>query len=163
VLEQIQKKICSLETACVQVGQWRESGQSRVIYTNGVFDLLHRGHLTYLAQAADLGTHLIIGINSDASVQRLKGKQRPIFDQDTRYLKLASLSFVDLIIPFVEDTPLLSIEKILPDILVKGGDYLPDEIVGSTAVRSAGGQVLTIPLEKGLSSTAVINKIKKLK
>ncbi len=161
-LEQIKAKVCALEAALTTIERWRQSKASKIIFTNGVFDLVHRGHLTYLASAADLGTHLIIGVNSDSSVKRLKGLQRPIFDEETRCLKLAGLAFVDLVIPFTGDTPLDCIERILPDVLVKGGDYLPDDIVGAEAVRAAGGQVLTIPLEKGLSSTSIIERIKGL-
>lgn len=134
----------------------------KTVFTNGVFDLLHRGHAEYLEKASSLGDILVVGVNSDESVKRLKGDNRPVNTQEDRTYLLASLSFVDYVNIFDEDTPLDLIKIIQPDILVKGGDYHLDQIVGRETVESSGGNVLTIPLIKGRSTTDLINRIKKL-
>jgi len=134
----------------------------KTVFTNGVFDLLHRGHAEYLEKASGLGDILVVGVNSDESVKRLKGDNRPVNTQEDRTYLLASLSFVDYVNIFDEDTPLDLIKIIQPDILVKGGDYHLDQIVGRETVESSGGNVLTIPLIKGRSTTDLINRIKKL-
>jgi rfaE bifunctional protein nucleotidyltransferase chain/domain len=131
-----------------------------IVFTNGCFDILHSGHIQYLAKAAGMGDCLVIGLNSDDSVKRLKGSPRPYLDQDSRAITLAALGFVTAVVLFDDDTPYNLIRKIQPHILVKGGDYKPEEIVGYDIVKSKGGQVLTIPLTEGYSSTNVINKIK---
>lgn len=168
-LDLIHKKIVSLDIACENVRQWKEQSK-KIVFTNGCFDILHRGHITYLAEAADFGEKLIIGLNSDASVKRQgKGADRPINDQDSRAILLAALSFVDLIVIFDTDTPLSLIEELLPDILVKGDDYDAEEldttsrtfIVGSDIVRSYGGSVKTVPVVKGFSTTSMLERIKK--
>lgn len=130
-----------------------------VVFTNGCFDILHRGHVEYLAQAAALGDVLIVGLNSDASVQRLKGPARPLVPQQDRALVLAALSMVDYVTIFEEDTPLELITALEPDVLVKGGDYRPEEIVGREVVEARGGRVLTIPLVPGRSTTGLMEKI----
>ncbi|TSD67934.1 D-glycero-beta-D-manno-heptose 1-phosphate adenylyltransferase [Inquilinus sp. KBS0705] len=142
-----------------QIKVWKDEG-NRVVFTNGVFDLLHLGHVTYLAKAADLGDKLIIGLNTDSSVKRIKGESRPINDQNNRAALLAALFFVDAVILFEEDTPRELITQLLPDILVKGADYTVDNIAGAKEVIANGGEVKTITLVDGYSSTAIINKIK---
>lgn len=141
-----------------EVNRWK-TFNDKVVFTNGCFDILHQGHLDYLSKAADLGDRLIIGVNSDRSVSALKGEDRPIIDQESRALKLASLVFVDAVIIFDEDTPLNLIKTVLPDVLVKGGDYKVDTVVGAEEVIGAGGEVKIIPFLQGHSTTAIINKI----
>lgn len=130
-----------------------------IAFTNGCFDILHRGHIQYLAQAAGLADVLVIGLNTDASVKKLKGPGRPYLDEYARALILASLSFVSAVTLFDEETPYELIRKIQPHFLVKGGDYQVSEIVGYDLVKSYGGHVLTIPLVEGYSSTAIAEKI----
>lgn len=139
--------------------EWKGKGE-KIVFTNGCFDLVHRGHIEYLAQAAGKGDRLIIGLNTDASVRRLKGPQRPVSDEISRALVLASLFTVSAVILFDEDTPLELITNILPDILVKGNDYAPHEIAGADIVIAAGGTVETISLVGGYSSSLFIRKIK---
>jgi glycerol-3-phosphate cytidylyltransferase len=135
----------------------RESGQ-RVVFTNGVFDILHAGHVTYLEEARALGDVLVVGLNTDASVRRLKGPERPINSEDDRACVIAALRAVDHVILFGDDTPIDVITALLPDVLVKGGDYTRDTIVGADEVESHGGTVCTIPLVDGRSTTAIINR-----
>ena len=130
-----------------------------IVFTNGCFDILHRGHIQYLTQAADLGDALVIGLNTDSSVKKLKGPLRPYLDEQSRALILASLGFVSAVVLFDEETPYNLIKKIQPHYLVKGGDYKVEEIVGYDIVRALGGHVMTIPLVEGYSSTGVIDKI----
>lgn len=132
----------------------------RLVFTNGCFDLLHRGHAAYLAGAAALGDRLVVGLNSDASVRRLKGPGRPVLPEEDRAYLLASLRAVDAVTVFDDDTPLGLIEALLPDVLVKGADYAPEEVVGREAVEGAGGEVRLLPLEPGRSTTAVIRSIR---
>ncbi len=148
--------------------QWRMSGQ-RIVFTNGVFDILHAGHVMYLQEAARSGDRLVVGINSDESVRRLnKGPDRPVNGEEARAFVIAALRCVDAVIVFGEDTPLDIIRKIDPDVLVKGGDYDPDEreqnspryMVGSDFVREKGGDVRSIPLLHGFSTTHMIRKIR---
>ena len=141
------------------MSEWK--GESKkVVFTNGVFDLLHIGHITYLAKAAELGDKLVIGLNSDASVKRIKGEDRPVNDQNSRAMLLAALFFVDAVVVFEEDTPQQLIAELLPDILVKGADYAIENIVGAKEVLANGGEVKTINFVEGHSSTAIIQKIK---
>jgi rfaE bifunctional protein nucleotidyltransferase chain/domain len=139
---------------------WKDHNEV-VVFTNGCFDLLHLGHIDYLSKAAELGDRLIIGLNSDASVSRLKGENRPIFDYTTRATKLASLVFVDAVVMFEQDTPLDLITALIPNVLVKGGDYSLDEVVGAQHVVQSGGRVELIPFLEGHSSTSYIEKIRK--
>ncbi len=157
--EQILSKIADWKEAQKKVQMWKDHGRE-VVFTNGCFDLIHYGHLHYLAKAKDLGDYLVIGLNSDASVSRLKGKHRPIKDINSRQLQLASLSFVDLVVVFEEDTPQELIKSLLPDVLVKGGDYKVEEIVGYEAVTAQGGTVCTLDFIEGYSTTAFEKKIK---
>jgi rfaE bifunctional protein nucleotidyltransferase chain/domain len=131
----------------------------KVVFTNGCFDILHLGHIDYLTKAADLGDRLIIAVNTDASVSALKGPSRPIIDEETRAMKLASLVFVDAVILFGEQTPLKLITEVKPNVLVKGGDYTIDTIVGASEVQDNGGEVEVIPFLEGHSTTSIINKI----
>jgi len=140
--------------------QIREKGLS-IVFTNGCFDILHKGHIRYLAEASDLADILIVGLNTDASVKRLKGPNRPVLDQESRAISLSALVFVDYIVMFDEDTPLELLETIKPNILVKGGDYQIEAIVGYDLVTSYGGKVITLPLVKGYSTTSIIKKIDK--
>lgn len=138
---------------------WRTYSQ-KTVFTNGVFDLVHPGHLTYLAQAAGLGQRLIVGVNTDESVKRLKGNSRPIMPLAARMQLLAGLFYVDGVIAFDEDTPLELIKTLKPDVLVKGGDYQVEQIVGYEEVLSWGGEVTTIPFVEGHSSTGIIDRLR---
>jgi len=133
----------------------------RIVFTNGCFDILHRGHISYLAAAADLGTKLIVGINSDASVKRLKGTSRPINSFEDRALALAALGFVDAVVEFEDDTPEKLIELTSPNILVKGGDYKIEDIIGANWVAQNGGETIVIPFVQGYSTTNFLNDLKK--
>lgn len=137
---------------------WRNYSQ-KTVFTNGVFDIIHPGHLTYLAEAAALGERLIVGVNTDESVKRLKGDSRPIMPLAARMQLLASLFFVDGVVAFDEDTPLELIKTLRPDVLVKGGDYVVEDIVGYPEVLSWGGEVTTIPFIDGYSSTGIIEQL----
>lgn len=154
-------KIQELEGLVKQVTKWREAGE-QVVFSNGCFDILHLGHIDYLEKASQLGTKLIIGINSDSSVKRLKGPQRPIQAQHARMRMLAALAFVDAVVLFDEDTPLELIKKLRPQVLVKGNDYSIQQIVGAKEVLQTGGEVKTIELVEGYSTTDIIEKIKNL-
>lgn len=150
-----------LESLRQLMTKWRSSGE-RVVFSNGCFDIIHLGHIDYLEKASQLGSKFIIGINSDVSVKRLKGPQRPVQPEEARTRMLAALGFVDAVVLFEEDTPLRLIETLKPHILVKGDDYTIESIVGADVVLREGGEVKTIPLVKGYSTTEIINKIKNL-
>lgn len=140
---------------------WRMKGD-RIVFTNGCFDILHRGHVEYLQDAAALGDRLIIGVNSDASVRRQgKGADRPINDQESRAKVLAALRLVDAVVLFDEDTPLELIKAAAPDVLVKGGDWSEDRIVGADIVRTRGGEVRSLKLVEGFSTTALVERIRR--
>ena len=156
----ISEKIYTLPGIIEKTNHWKKEGK-KIVFTNGVFDLLHTGHIFSLSQAAKEGDILIIGLNSDSSVKRLKGDGRPVNDHDARALLLAALSMVDAVIIFEEDTPLELITSILPDVLVKGGDYTIDEIAGAKEVIANGGKVVINPILDGFSTTAIINAISK--
>lgn len=130
----------------------------KVVFTNGCFDILHRGHVEYLSKAADMGDVLVVGLNTDVSVKRLKGEGRPFNNEEARALVLASLCFVDAVVLFDEDTPYELIKAIRPDVLVKGSDYKPEEIVGHDIVTSYGGKVVTVPLVEGYSTTEILHR-----
>ncbi len=138
---------------------WRFKGY-RLVFTNGCFDILHLGHVDYLSRARGLGDLLIVGLNTDDSVRRIKGNNRPVNDENSRALILASLSVVDAVVPFSEDTPYELIRQVVPDILVKGSDYKPHEIVGGDIVTRAGGRIETIDFLEGYSTSSIIQKIK---
>ncbi len=140
---------------------WKSMGK-KVVFTNGCFDILHHGHLDLIAKAADLGNILVVGVNSDASVKRLKGEDRPINNETDRAFQLASLLCVDAVYIFEEDTPKNLVELVQPDVLVKGGDYTIDKIVGADFVQQNGGTVEIIPFVTGYSTSRLIDTIKKL-
>ncbi len=132
----------------------------KIVFTNGVFDLLHRGHIEYLAEAKNLGDYLLVGVNDDESARRLgKGDGRPVNSEDDRSIVIASLESVDLVIPFQQDTPLDLIELLQPDVLVKGSDYAEDDVVGGKELIERGGEVVLIPLRAGYSSTQLLERI----
>ncbi|NQV01779.1 MAG: D-glycero-beta-D-manno-heptose 1-phosphate adenylyltransferase [Bacteroidia bacterium] len=159
-LERIKTKIFNREQIKNQCNIWRFE-EKRIVFTNGCFDILHLGHIDYLTQAADLGDVLIIGLNSDNSVRAIKGPDRPINHEDARAIIIASLSFVTAVILFDEETPYELIKLVQPDILVKGADYAVDEIAGFDIVQAHGGEVVTIPLTEGYSTTDLISRLKK--
>ena len=157
----IQQKILDLTSLQHQIRRWRLLGKT-VAFTNGCFDILHQGHIASLSDAAREADYLVVGVNSDASTRRLKGDSRPVNGQDSRALMLASLLMVDAVILFDEDTPLELIKAVQPDVLVKGGDYTIDQIVGAKEVIAAGGSVVINPIMPGFSTTGLIEKIHKL-
>ncbi|CAN5787731.1 hypothetical protein BH23GEM10_BH23GEM10_18270 [soil metagenome] len=136
--------------------------EDTVVFTNGCFDILHRGHVAYLYAARALGDRLVVGLNTDASVQRLKGAGRPVVNEDDRAFVLAGLACVDAVTLFGEDTPAALIDALLPDVLVKGGDYTPDTVVGRDAVEAAGGHVVIIPFVAGSSTTGILHRIREV-
>ncbi len=154
---QTASKIHSLSAQQALCASWRVKG-AKVVFTNGCFDLLHLGHIDYLEKARQLGDYLIVGLNDDDSVRRLKGPQRPLLPLEARSRMLAALGFVDAVVPFPEDTPRKLVESLRPEILVKGGDYQLTEIVGHEFVLANGGKVLTIPLVPGYSTTELMKK-----
>ncbi len=153
----IRKLITPEEAGMLFSPEFRE--KNRIVFTNGCFDVLHRGHVYYLAKAREMGDVLVLGLNSDSSVSRLKGEGRPVNNQNARAEVLGALGMVDYIILFEEDTPLELINTVEPDLLVKGGDYNIQDIVGYREVISRGGRVLTIPILEGYSSTSIIRRI----
>ncbi len=146
------------ENARDQVRTWQKKGET-VVFTNGCFDILHVGHIRYLNAAAELGDHLVIGLNTDASVRKLKGPGRPVQNENDRAEILMSMACVDLVVPFSQDTPLEIITRLKPDILVKGGDYSTDTIVGAKEVKEWGGKVLTLPYHIGKSTSRILQKL----
>ncbi|MFN6244950.1 MAG: D-glycero-beta-D-manno-heptose 1-phosphate adenylyltransferase [Chitinophagaceae bacterium] len=154
------KKIVTVEQAKNIIYGWKLLGKT-CAFTNGCFDILHQGHIFSLGEAAKEADYLIVGLNSDASVQRLKGPSRPINNSENRAIVLSNLAIVDLLVVFEEDTPLELIKALMPDILVKGGDYTIDQIVGAKEVIAGGGKVIINPIIEGYSTTGLIEKIKK--
>jgi rfaE bifunctional protein nucleotidyltransferase chain/domain len=142
-----------------QAREWREGRNKPVAFTNGVFDLLHPGHVDLLTAARKTADALVVGVNTDASVRRLKGPTRPVREEHERAYVLAALECVDLVVLFAEDTPLELVKALRPDVIVKGGDYTEETIVGSSEVRSWGGRVAIVPLTPGQSTTAIIRKL----
>lgn len=134
----------------------------RVVFTNGCFDILHVGHARYLKDARALGDILVVGLNSDASVKRIKGETRPVVNENDRAELLSSLASVDYVVLFNDDTPLALIENVAPDVLVKGGDWAPEQIVGSKFVLARGGEVRSLPFHPGRSTTSILERIQKL-
>jgi rfaE bifunctional protein nucleotidyltransferase chain/domain len=149
-------KVMDWESAKV----WRQSVRGAVVFTNGVFDLLHRGHVDIINEARREGAALIVGINSDESVRRLKGPERPVRSATERAYVLAALEAVDAVIVFEEDTPLAVVELLQPDVIVKGGDYSPETIVGADVVLARNGRVVVVPLVPGHSTTSTIEKLR---
>lgn len=155
----IQQKIMTLEELLKKQSQWRVLDK-KVAFTNGCFDIIHTGHIASLTEAANQADYLIVGLNSDASVKRLKGPTRPINTQKGRETVLAALSMVDAVVVFEEDTPLELIKKLLPDVLVKGGDYTVEQIAGAKEVIANGGKVIINPIVEGYSTTHIIERSK---
>ena len=151
-------KIYTLPQLQEKLEEWRAQGQ-KIVFTNGCFDLLHLGHVDYLEKARQLGDKLVLGLNTDASISRIKGPSRPLQDEMSRARVMASLLFVDAVVLFNDDTPLELIRAVQPDILVKGDDYAVEQIVGHEVVMAKGGEVKTVPLVKGYSTTNIVNKI----
>ncbi len=154
-------RVVSLAEAADRVRRLKRLGKT-VVFTNGVFDLLHPGHVRFLEQARALGDFLVVGVNTDASVRRLKGPGRPIFPLEARLILLNALRSVDLIVPFEEDTPRRLIETLVPQVLVKGADYRREEVVGHDIVERHGGRVVLLPLLPGYSTSKIIERIRRL-
>lgn len=157
----IKQKIYTLPELLKQVKRWKFLGK-KIAFTNGCFDILHEGHIFSLSQAALEGDVLIVGVNADASTKRLKGPSRPVNNENSRALLLASLVMTDAVVIFEEDTPLELIAAILPDTIVKGGDYTVEQVVGAKEVMANGGRVVINPIVPGFSTTGIIEKITKL-
>ncbi len=155
----ISKKILTTAHIIKQAGQWRVLAK-KIAFTNGVFDILHQGHIFSLSLAAKEADFLIVGLNSDASVKKLKGESRPVNHQDSRSLILASLIMVDAVVIFEQETPLELIKSIMPDVLIKGGDYNIDQVTGAKEVIANGGRVVINPIIEGFSTTGIINQFK---
>lgn len=158
-LKEIENKILDEERLSLWLDDCRKNNKS-IVFSNGCFDIIHRGHIEYLAKASDWGDKFIIGLNTDASIKRLKGPSRPVNNQDARAIVLAALQFVDAVVLFDEDTPYNLIKAVQPDVLVKGNDYKPEDIVGYDIVTAKGGVVTTVELVKGYSTTNTIAKMK---
>jgi rfaE bifunctional protein nucleotidyltransferase chain/domain len=154
-------KILSIDSALEIINTWKKQDK-KIVFTNGCFDILHIGHVDYLEKARNTGDKLILGLNTDESVRKLKGSNRPVIDEMSRARILAALSFVDMVILFNEDTPLNLITAIKPDILVKGNDYKIENIVGAKFVMENGGKVITLDLVERVSTTKIIEKIKSI-
>lgn len=154
-----ESKILRLTEAKQQIEQWQSEGK-KIVFTNGCFDIVHLGHIDYLEKARNLGDKLVLGLNTDASVSRLKGESRPVINEYARSRMMATMSFIDAVILFDEPTPKELIETLCPNILVKGDDYSVENIVGADFVIANGGEVKTISLVKGYSTSAIIQKIK---
>ena len=155
----IPNKIFTLDELTHQLKRWRLLNK-KIVFTNGVFDILHEGHISSLSEAALYGHILIVALNADASVKRLKGDSRPVYNEGSRSLLMASLVMVDAVILFEDDTPLHLIQTILPDVLVKGGDYTIEQIVGAKEVIANAGEVKIVPILEGFSTTSIIEKMK---
>jgi D-glycero-beta-D-manno-heptose 1-phosphate adenylyltransferase len=155
----IPNKIYTIATLDAELRRWRLKNK-KIVFTNGVFDIVHKGHIASLSEAASFGDILIVGVNADASVKRLKGDSRPVNDENSRALLLAALVLTDAVILFEEDTPHQLITSIMPDVLVKGGDYTLEQIVGAKEVLANGGEVKIVPILEGFSTTSIIERMK---
>jgi len=151
------EKIETTEKLLLKIKHWKTIG-GKVVFTNGCFDILHRGHAELLAQCASFGDYVVVGLNSDSSVKKLKGLTRPIHDEQSRALLIAALQWVDAVVIFKENTPEELIQAILPDVLVKGGDYTLSQIAGAEFVKANGGEVRIVPLVDGFSTTSILAK-----
>ena len=158
-LNKLKAKIFNIKDLSKIINKWRLNG-NKIVFTNGCFDLIHLGHLEILARSADLGDKLIVGINSDMSIKKIKGNSRPIIEEDSRAKQLAAIEFVDAVILFNEDTPYDLINVLKPDVLTKGGDYKKNDIVGNQLINKEHGKVVIIPLTQGYSTTSILEKIK---
>ena len=158
-LEILNSKILDKERLLVKLTDWKEEDK-KIVFTNGCFDLIHSGHIEVIARSADLGDILIIGVNTDNSIKRLKGKNRPIVEEISRAKQLAALEFVDAVVFFDQDTPMDLIKMINPNVITKGGDYNTDQVIGNDIVTQNNGEVVIIPLTQGYSTTSILEKIK---
>ena len=158
-LEILNSKILDKERLLVKLTDWKEENK-KIVFTNGCFDLIHLGHIEVIARSADLGDILIIGVNTDNSIKRLKGPNRPIVEEISRAKQLAALEFVDAVVFFDEDTPIDLIKVINPNVITKGGDYNTDQVIGNDIVTQNDGEVVIIPLTQGYSTTSILEKIK---
>jgi len=156
--EAVQNKIHSSESLAMLLESWRQQ-HKKIVFTNGCFDILHLGHIDYLSKAADLGDVMILGLNTDKSVSRIKGPERPVNDEKSRSLIMASLQFVDAVVLFDEPTPYELISLVQPDVLVKGKDYRAEDVVGYDIVTAKGGKIVTLDLVEGYSTSGIIQKI----
>ena len=156
--QKIRSKIINYSQLVAVVANWKKA-EEKIVFTNGCFDIIHQGHIDYLSKARDLGTKLIIGVNTDRSVSAIKGSHRPIQDEYSRMTILAAMEFVDAVILFDEDTPINLISKVIPNVLVKGSDYKAENIVGYDVVVSNGGKVETLDFLEGFSTSAIERKI----
>ncbi len=159
MLSILKRKILSSKELKSQLSIWRFQNK-KIVFTNGCFDIIHAGHIDYLSKARDLGNILFIGLNTDDSVKRLKGENRPVNDENARAIILAALQFVDAVVLFDEDTPYNLIKTVQPDILVKGSDYKPEDIVGADIVLAKGGEIKTIDFLNGYSTSGIIERIR---
>ena len=158
-LNKLKAKIFNIKDLSKIINEWRLNGD-KIVFTNGCFDLIHLGHLEILARSADLGDKLIVAINSDMSIKKIKGNSRPIIEEDSRAKQLAAIEFIDAVILFNEDTPYNLINILKPDVLTKGGDYKKNDIVGNQLINKDQGEVVIIPLTQGYSTTSILEKIK---
>ena len=158
-LNKLKAKILNIKDLAKIINEWRLNGD-KIVFTNGCFDLIHLGHLEILARSADLGDKLIVGINSDMSIKKIKGNSRPIIEENSRVQQLAAIEFVDAVILFNEDTPYDLIHILKPDVLTKGGDYKKNDIIGNQLINKEQGEVVIIPLTQGYSTTSILEKIK---
>jgi len=158
-LEILNSKILDKERLLVKLTDWKKENK-KIVFTNGCFDLIHLGHIEVIARSADLGDILIIGVNTDNSIKRLKGPNRPIVEEISRAKQLAALEFVDAVVFFDQDTPIDLIKVINPNVITKGGDYNTDQVIGNDIVTQNDGEVVIIPLTQGYSTTSILEKIK---
>ena len=158
-LKKINNKVFDLQNLMKKIEKWR-SENKKIVFTNGCFDLIHLGHIEILARSSDFGDKLIIGVNSDLSIKKLKGKNRPIIEESSRIKQLSALEFVDAVVLFDDDNPLKLIKTIKPDVITKGGDYTAKNVIGNEIVSQKNGEVVIIPLTQGYSTTSILNKIK---
>jgi rfaE bifunctional protein nucleotidyltransferase chain/domain len=158
-IDDIKQKIIPIGKELPSLSLWKEQ-REQIVFTNGCFDIIHRGHVDYLARAASLGSKMIIGLNTDNSIRRIKGNSRPVTDEYSRAFILGAFTFIDSVILFDEDTPYNLIQYIQPDILVKGSDYKEEDIVGADIVKTKGGKIVTMDFVPGFSSSTIIDKIR---
>ena len=158
-LNKLKSKILNINDLAKIINEWRLNGD-KIVFTNGCFDLIHLGHLEILARSADLGDKLVVAINSDMSIKKIKGNLRPIIEEDSRAKQLAAIEFIDAVILFNEDTPHNLISSINPDIITKGGDYKKNDVIGKELMNKKAGEVVIIPLTQGYSTTSILEKIK---
>ena len=158
-LNKLKAKIFNIKDLSQIINEWRLNGD-KIVFTNGCFDLIHLGHLEILARSADLGDKLVVAINSDMSIKKIKGNSRPIIEEDSRAKHLAAIEFIDAVVLFNEDTPYDLINILKPDVLTKGGDYKKNDIVGNQLINKEQGDVVIIPLTQGYSTTSILEKIK---